>query len=70
MIDFEKLKTRIADKGYNIRSLEHELSIANGTIGKWELQKTQNPRLDTIIKIANFLDCTVDDLLVKEPRYR
>lgn len=42
------------------RSLERELGIGNGVIAKWAVS---NPRVDTLKKVADRFECTVDDLL-------
>lgn len=55
----DKIQELISGKA-TFASLEKELGIGNGTIGKW---RKQSPSCDSIMKIANHLDCSVDYLL-------
>lgn len=48
------------DKDMSIYSIEKELKMGNGIIGKW---RKQSPSCDRISKVANYLDCSVDYLL-------
>lgn len=50
----------IASKQQNFASIERELGLGNGIIGKW---RKQSPSCDKISKVANYLDCSVDYLL-------
>ena len=40
------------DKGLTFRAIERELGLGNGTIKRWEVQ---SPRLDRLIKVAEYL---------------
>lgn len=51
------------EQNTSIRALEKELSIGNGVIARWS---TSSPRVDTLKKVADRFECTVDDLLGKE----
>lgn len=54
-------------KGKSIYRIEHDLQIANGTIGRWDRSM---PRADTLQKVADYLDVTVSFILnqaAKEP---
>lgn len=42
--------------------LAKKLSISQGTISAWESGRTR-PRSDTLIRLAEVLECTVDELL-------
>lgn len=46
--------------GISIARLEAETGIGNGTIGKW---KKSSPNVDTVKKIANYFNVTVDCLI-------
>ncbi len=48
------------DKNMTFSSIEKELKMGNGIIGKW---RKQSPSCDKISKVANRLDCSVDYLL-------
>lgn len=48
------------DKGLTFKSLEREAVLGNGTIKRWEVQ---SPRLDGLIKVANYLQVSLDTLV-------
>lgn len=52
------------EKKTSICALERELSIANGTIGKWRDPK-RSPRLENVKRIADYFGVTVDELLAE-----
>ncbi len=63
------------DKINEIRKRQHvtieELSVRSGvplsTVKKICAGITTNPNLDTVVALAHALDCTIDDLAVKNP---
>ena len=63
-MNIEVIKDKCWDKHVTVAGLERALGIANGTIGKW---KNSNPRINNVQKVANFLGCTVDELLDTPP---
>lgn len=54
------IKKECSLRGISIHSLEQELEIGGGTIGKW---KKASPKAETVMKIAAYLDVTTDYLL-------
>ncbi len=42
--------------------LAEKIGVARNTLAMWETQRS-NPRIGTLCKLADVLDCTVDDLL-------
>ena len=48
------------DKGLTFRAIERELGLGNGTIKRWEVQ---SPRLDRLIKVAEYLQVSLDTLV-------
>ena len=42
--------------------LADQLSVTQGAVSQWETGLT-NPSLETLVKIAEVLNCTVDELL-------
>jgi transcriptional regulator with XRE-family HTH domain len=50
-------------KGLSQERLARLADVANNTIVKIEAGKNQNPTLDTLKKIANALDISVNDLI-------
>ncbi len=59
------IKEKCRERNISIKRLEKTLGIANGTIGKWE-RLTVTPKLSTIQKVADYFDCTIDDLLQED----
>lgn len=59
----ENIRRRCQEKGITFWALERELGIGNGVIAKWA---DGNPRVDNIKKVADFLGCTVDELLEED----
>lgn len=55
----ERIQKLLSEKGVSIKQAERESGLSNATIRKWE---TQNPSLDSIIKLANYLHVSVDYL--------
>jgi len=60
---YENVK-RLCDKlGIPIYQLEARAGLGNGTIGRW---KEQNPKIQTLKKVADVLGVTVDSLITEE----
>ena len=53
------------DKNITQRELAAMLGIERSTVSKWE-KGISIPRGKTLIKLAEILECTVDELLIKE----
>lgn len=45
--------------------IANELNVDRSTVAKWETGKAL-PRAEMLIKLANVLECTVDELLTGE----
>ena len=58
----EKLKELRKRKGLTQVELANELNVATGTIGMYETGK-RSPDNETLLKIAEYFDVTVDELL-------
>lgn len=56
IIHFRKIK------GMTQLQLAKLLNVDQSTVSKWEKQET-NPKITTLKKIAEILNCTVDDLI-------
>lgn len=52
-------------KGLTFKSLERECGLGNGTIKRWE---RQSPRLDKLLKVAEYLHTSLDDLISENSR--
>lgn len=63
MVDLAKIKEKAKGKNLSIAQLEIKAGIANGTISGWEKSK---PFVETLSKVANVLECSIEELLVKE----
>lgn len=59
----EIVKELAAKRKLTIAELERNLNIANGTIGKWG---RQNPSIETLQKLADYFQVSVDYLLGRE----
>lgn len=68
-IDVEKLKMLKDAKGLTIKQLAGKAGLVEGVAAKIFAGLNDNPTLDTLKKLANALDCIVDDFLVQEKEY-
>ena len=60
----EKIKELRKNKGILQKELADRLSVGKSTVAMWETNKRE-PDIDTIMKISEFLDVSVDELLGK-----
>jgi len=51
---------------YSIRDLEHQAGLQSNAIRNILSDRSKNPTIDTVLKIANILECSVDELLGRE----
>lgn len=56
----ERIRALARNKGLSLTALEEKLFFGNGTIGKWS---KQSPSSDKLLKVANYLETSVDYLL-------
>lgn len=56
---YNKIKTLCKEKGISIHAMEKDLGFGGGTVSRW---KNSNPGLEKILKIANYLDVSVEFL--------
>lgn len=68
MESFERVKQFIEDNGLNISQVENAINVSNGTIAKWD---KANPKISTVIALAEFLNVSIDFLagLTETPSY-
>jgi len=57
----ERLKTLLLQEKIKVYSLQKECGVSNSMASKW--QKGKIPKLDTLIVLANYFDCSVDYLI-------
>lgn len=61
---YQKIKDLCLKNNVSIYQLEKELGLSTGSVCKW---KKSIPRADTLLKVANYFNVSVDYLLdVKE----
>lgn len=60
---FDNISRLCNEKGISIAKLEKESGLGNATIRGWT---TSSPRIENLLKVADILGCSVDDLLVSE----
>lgn len=58
IVDRIQMKTK--EKGTNIKTLEKEIGIGNGTIRRWD---ERSPQCDKISLVANYLQVSLDWLI-------
>lgn len=58
----KNIKKRCAEKGISIRQLESSLGLSNGIVASWAVK---SPSVTRVKAVADFFDCTVDDLLTE-----
>ena len=60
----DKIKEMCKERGITIKQLERDAELGEGTIKKWS---DFNPRLENVVKVADVLGVSVDDLIREEP---
>lgn len=63
----QNLKYLREQRGFNQIELSDALGMSRAAIGNWE-KRLRIPDIETIIKLAQFFDVTLDDLILKELR--
>ncbi len=56
----DRLESIVKERGSNFKRVERECGLGNGTMKRWE---TQSPRLDKLIKVAEYLHVSLDLLV-------
>ena len=57
---YDNICERAKEAGMSINSIEKETNLSIGSICKWN---TVSPTAKSLLKVANVLGCSVDDLL-------
>lgn len=60
---FTNISKRCEERGVSVYQLEKNCDLGNGTIGKW---RDVSPTVNKLKKVADYLDCTVDELLKED----
>ncbi|MFA6420588.1 MAG: helix-turn-helix transcriptional regulator [archaeon] len=58
------------EKGLSISKLERDAGLHKNFINNFLYDKSKNPGIESIIKIANVLDASIDELIGKEPEHQ
>lgn len=56
----DRIQTKVKEKGTNIKNLEKEIGIGNGTIRRWD---ERSPQCDKLTLVANYLQVSMDWLV-------
>ena len=65
----EKLLELRKEKGLSQEELGEKLGVTRQTVSKWELGST-SPKLDDLVKISNFFEISVDELIGNEKKIK
>ena len=65
MINMVVLTALMESKGYTFAKLERAADVGNGVIKDWA---NRNPSLRNLIKVADLLGCSLDDLISRDRR--
>ncbi len=60
---YDRIKKLADDKNMTIAYIEESVHISNGSIAKW---KQNIPKADNLYKVAKFLGCSVESLMIDE----
>lgn len=62
-MNIDIIRDKCWEKRTTIAGLERAVGLHNGTIGKW---RKSRPRYDNIKKVADYLGCTIDELVAED----
>ena len=63
----QNLKYLREKRGVNQKDLSLSLGLSQAAVGNWE-SGSRTPDIETIIKLAQFFDVTLDDFILRELR--
>jgi hypothetical protein len=66
----ENIVNIVKQKGLSIRKLEREAGLHKNFISNFLHDKSRNPGIDSIIKIASVLNVSIDELIGKELEHK
>lgn len=55
-----KIRSLCVKEGITLAELERKTGLGNGVIARWA---SSNPRLDSLMKVADYFGVTMDELL-------
>ncbi len=59
----ERIERKLKERNITFGRLEHECGLGNGTIKRWN---TQSPRLNRLVRVAEYLQVSLDYLTFGE----
>lgn len=62
---YQKIKELCKKNNISVYQLEKDLDLSTGSVSKWD---KSIPRADTLLKVANYLNVSMDYLLDKEEK--
>ena len=62
----ERIKKIAKTKGETLTSIERELKFSKSSMRKWDIQ---SPSIDKLIKVAEYLDTTIDFIATGKEKY-
>lgn len=65
-MDTIRLRQLMKEKGISIYRLSQMTGIRDGVLGRLVNEKTRDPRISTVIKIADALNVDINDLIANE----
>lgn len=66
----ENISEAIKETGWSMRKLEQKAGLNRNFISNFLRNKSNNPGIESIAKIANLLNVSIDELIGKEPEYK
>lgn len=65
-MDTIRLRQLMKEKGISIYRLSQMTGIKDGVLGRLVNEKTKDPRISTVSKIADALDVDINELIAKK----
>lgn len=62
-MNISRIVDKCWDKRITVAELERNVGLSNGAVSKW---KNVSPRLESIQKVANYFECSIDDLIAPD----
>ena len=64
-LDISIIVRKAKEQRYTLASLERDAWLSNGSISKWP---TNEPAFEKVLRVADCLCCSVDELIAREPK--
>ena len=63
----QKVSSHLAKNNLNISAFEKKIGVTPSIIGKILASENRVPSVETLIKVADYLECSLDDLIDRSP---